>query len=82
MKTPDAKKPGAKLDSKPDGKPDGKAEGKLDGKPVINPAEAAGADLDGKQSSVRRPVTKTEARKFQPARKTQPPRAVTRKVTP
>jgi len=90
VKTPDAKKPGAKLDSKPgakadgksDGKVDGKAEGKLDAKPVVNPADAAGADLDGKQSSVRRPVSKTEARKFQPARKTQPPRAVTRKVTP
>ncbi|MEO7733996.1 MAG: type II secretion system secretin GspD [Kofleriaceae bacterium] len=70
VKTPDAKKPGAKLDSKPGSKP------------VTNPADAAGADLDGKQSSVRRPVTKTFARKFQPARKTLPPRAVTRKVTP
>jgi general secretion pathway protein D len=78
VKTPDAKKPGAKLD----GKPGAKTEGKIDGKPVVNPADAAGAELDGKQSSLRRKPVKTEARKFQPARKILPPRAVTRKVTP
>lgn len=78
VKTPDARKPGARLDGKPSSKP----ESKLDAKPAMNPADAAGADLDGKQSSVRRPTAKTEARKFQPARKTLPPRAVTRRVTP
>jgi hypothetical protein len=79
VKTPDAKRP---VTRPGDDKPQGKLDVKPSTKPVMNPADAAGADLDGKQSSVKRPVVKAEARKFQPARKTAPPRPVARKVTP